>query len=377
MVRFGQVVVGTAGSGKTTYCRALSTVLPALKRHTIVINLDAANDAHLPYTAAASVAELLDRSAEAKAAYSTLGPNGAVMYTMELLEHNLAWLDHIVRASPPRSYFVFDCPGQLELYTHHTSLSRIFEHLQRVLDVRLCAVHLVDSVLCADASTYISGVLTSLTAMLNLALPHVNVLTKADLLPTYGALPFDLTYMLEGQDLGYLAHAVGSDKRFAEKYGKLTEAICEVIEGYSLVGFVLMSVTNATSVNTVLALADKANGYSMSGIDPTDNPAFVLQATQIFNTPLGELGEQQGQMLLEAIQESYDVHEAALESQKYCEEHPDEYNSDDDEDDKPQQTPPHRTQQEQEQGEADGGGNTEEDDIGQPPALEYTDGSRA
>ena len=103
MVFFGQVVIGTAGSGKTTYCQAMSTVLAGLKRHVLVVNLAAANDGNVPYTAAASVSELVEGSEAAKRGYESLGPNGAVMYTMELLERNLGWLDRVVRAAPSRA----------------------------------------------------------------------------------------------------------------------------------------------------------------------------------------------------------------------------------------------------------------------------------
>lgn len=377
MVFFGQVVIGTAGSGKTTYCQAMSTVLAGLKRHVLVVNLDAANDGNVPYTAAASVSELVEGSEAARRGYESLGPNGAVMYTMELLERNLGWLDRVVRAAPSRAYFVFDCPGQLELYTHHASLARVLAHLQQRFDMRLCAVHLLDSVLCADASTFVAGLVTSLTAMLNLALPHVNVLTKVDLLPGYGPLPFDLEYLEEGQDLQYLAHAVCRDRRFAARYGRLTEALCGVVEDYGLVSYVAMSVTNATSVHSVLALVDKANGYAVSGLDPTEDPAFLLQAASLFDAPLGELGEEQGALLLEAVQECYDVHEAALEAQRYSAEHPDDVASDSDSEG--EQIPlissssrKDNTLEEEKEEEEEGGEEEEEDDIGQPPPLEYT-----
>ena len=41
---------------------------------------------------------------------------------------------------------------------------------------------MVDSIICNQANTYVSGVLLSLTAMLQLELPHVNILSKIDLL---------------------------------------------------------------------------------------------------------------------------------------------------------------------------------------------------
>ena len=84
-------------------------------------------------------------------------------------------------------YFIFDCPGQVELYTHHQSLRNVIEWLtSKVIDVRLTAVHLVDSHYCSDASKFVSVLLTSLATMLHMNLPHVNVLSKMDIAESYG-----------------------------------------------------------------------------------------------------------------------------------------------------------------------------------------------
>lgn len=53
---------------------------------------------------------------------------------------------------------------------------------------RLAAVHLVDAHLCTDPPKYIAALLLALSAMLHLELPHVNVLSKVDLLSAYGRL---------------------------------------------------------------------------------------------------------------------------------------------------------------------------------------------
>ena len=47
---------------------------------------------------------------------------------------------------------------------------------------RLCAVFLLDSQFLVDAGKYFAGVMTALSAMVSLELPHVNLLSKMDLL---------------------------------------------------------------------------------------------------------------------------------------------------------------------------------------------------
>ena len=49
-------------------------------------------------------------------------------------------------------------------------------------------MHLVDSIVCVEPSNYISALLLSLSTMLQLELPHINVLTKIDLIGQYGPL---------------------------------------------------------------------------------------------------------------------------------------------------------------------------------------------
>lgn len=57
-----------------------------------------------------------------------------------------------------------------------------------MLYFQLAAVHLVDAHLCSDPGKYISALLLSLSTMLHLELPHINVLSKIDLIESYGKL---------------------------------------------------------------------------------------------------------------------------------------------------------------------------------------------
>lgn len=54
--------------------------------------------------------------------------------------------------------------------------------------VQLVAVHLVDSTRCSDPGNFISALLTSLTTMLQMELPHINLLSKVDVIEKYGKL---------------------------------------------------------------------------------------------------------------------------------------------------------------------------------------------
>ncbi|CAI7149980.1 CPS_collapsed_G0003380.mRNA.1.CDS.1 [Saccharomyces cerevisiae] len=53
-----------------------------------------------------------------------LGPNGALIYCFEYLLKNLDWLDEEI-GDFNDEYLIFDCPGQIELYTHIPVLPNI------------------------------------------------------------------------------------------------------------------------------------------------------------------------------------------------------------------------------------------------------------
>lgn len=76
------------------------------------------------------------------------------------------------------------------LYMKGTSLMHTpcTPHAHQPTSVQLVAVHLVDSHYCSDPGKFISVLLTSLSTMVQVELPHVNVLSKVDLMEQYGKL---------------------------------------------------------------------------------------------------------------------------------------------------------------------------------------------
>ncbi|NXY09252.1 GPN2 GTPase, partial [Pteruthius melanotis] len=253
---FGQVVIGPPGSGKSTYCRAMREFLGRLGRSVALVNLDPANEA-LPGPCALDIAELVTLPDVMDGL--GLGPNGGLLYCMEYLEANADWLRERLRGLGAH-YLLFDCPGQVELYTHHQSLKNVFGQLAK-WNFRLAAVHLVDSHYCTDPGKFISVLCTSLATMLHVELPHVNVLSKMDLIEQYGKLAFNLDYYTEVLDLSYLVDHLAADP-FFRNFRRLNEKLVEVIEDYSLVSFVPLNVQDKQSMQQVVQAVDKANGYS-------------------------------------------------------------------------------------------------------------------
>ncbi|KAF1990802.1 hypothetical protein K402DRAFT_389701 [Aulographum hederae CBS 113979] len=279
---FAQLVIGPPGSGKSTYCDGMLQFMSAIGRRCSVVNLDPAND-HTTYPAAVDVRSLI--SLEEIMEQEELGPNGGVLYALEDLEHNFEWLEEKLKEVGD-DYVLFDCPGQVELFTHHASLRNIFFRLQK-LGYRLVVVHLIDSYALTLPSLYISAILLSLRSMLQMDLTHINVLTKIDNLSTYPSLPLNLDFYTEVQDLDYLlphldAERSGAPPREPEsgagssgeekegppsKFHALNEALTNLVQDFGLVSFHTLAVEDRRSMLTLLRAIDRAGGYAFTGAE--------------------------------------------------------------------------------------------------------------
>jgi len=292
MVVFGQLVVGPPGAGKTTYCTGMQMLLGALKRPHIVVNLDPAND-DLPYECHIDIRELVN--VEDVMVECQLGPNGGLLYAMEYIEVNLDWLITRIRklvndiAVP---YVLFDCPGQVELYTHHDIMTTITQQLTKALDFRLVAVHLVDSTLCVDVHRYISAVLLSLSAMMQMELPHINVLSKIDMVMDHtDDLAFRLDYYLGVQDLSHLMRTLNTTKHpMSIKFAEFNRLLADLIEDYGLVNFEPLDIQDKECAMRVLARCDTANGHVMHA-EKIEDPSDPVSGLRLFHTALSDAGE--------------------------------------------------------------------------------------
>ncbi|KAI8391165.1 GPN-loop GTPase [Radiomyces spectabilis] len=282
---FGQIIVGPPGSGKTTYCWGAYQYLTAAGRKVAVVNLDPAND-HIPYPCAINVADLI--TLEDTMNELRLGPNGGIMFCVEYLLKNLDWLTEQLDKLQDH-YFLFDFPGQVELFTHHTAVKEILDRLQK-LNYRLVAVHLVDAHYCTDPAKYISVLLLSLKTMIQLELPHVNVLSKVDLIESYGKLRFNLQYYTDVMDLSYLLDSLNEDA-FGSKFKKLNQALCELIEDFSLVGFYTLCVEDKKSMTNLQQVIDKAGGFVFGGLTEGNESIMTTAMLSGYNEDVSEVQE--------------------------------------------------------------------------------------
>lgn len=85
-------------------------------------------------------------------------------------------------------YLVFDCPGQIELYSHISVFRSFVDFLKRD-GWSVAAVYCTDCQFVGDPTKFIAGSLQAMAAMVQLELPHVNLLTKVDLLGGENKVP--------------------------------------------------------------------------------------------------------------------------------------------------------------------------------------------
>ena len=278
-----QLVTGPAGSGKSTYSHILQqhclSLGPRHRRRIHIANLDPAAES-FRYEVSFDIRDLIsvdDVMDELK-----LGPNGALVYCMEYLLENMDWLQENLEEFDDDEYLIIDCPGQIELYTHIPVMNKIIDQLRLWgYGDNMVSVFIVDATFVTDVGKFISGSLLALSAMIAMQLPHVNVLSKCDLveeasmervLEMESALQlWDVlgdhgrnvsSAMFGSRDLTapqseVVKKAAGRER----KWNRLTEAICSLLDDFSMVGFIPLNINDEDNIAHVLATVDHAIQY--------------------------------------------------------------------------------------------------------------------
>ncbi|KAJ7419911.1 GPN-loop GTPase 3 [Willisornis vidua] len=271
MPRYAQLVMGPAGSGKvsgerreggrpgqsltgvcalqSTYCATMVQHCEALGRVVQVVNLDPAAEL-FGYPVMADIRELIEVDDVMEDESLRFGPNGGLVFCMEYFANNFNWLEESL-GHVEDDYILFDCPGQIELYTHLPVMKQLVEQLQQ-WEFRVCGVFLVDSQFMVESFKFISGILAALSAMISLEIPQINIMTKMDLLskkakkeiekyldPDMYSMTEDSTNMLK-----------------SKRFKKLTKSICGLIDDYGMVRFLPFDRSDEESMSIVLQHID-------------------------------------------------------------------------------------------------------------------------
>ena len=254
MVKYAQIVIGPAGSGKSTYCEAIHRHCELSKRPVHVVNLDPAAE-HFNYPISIDIRDLI--SLDDAVEELNYGPNGGLVFCMEYLVENLHWLGDQID-DYENDYLIIDCPGQIELYSHLNVMKKVVEYLQK-LNYNLCCVYMIDSLMIKDATRFFSGVLMCLSAMIQLETPHINIMSKCDLICKDEDERNKLLSSFFDPQVDELMLDINNNT--SGKYRALNEAISTLITEYSMVSFLPLDITDEDSISLVLSHIDHTIQY--------------------------------------------------------------------------------------------------------------------
>ncbi|KAF2268544.1 hypothetical protein CC78DRAFT_529986 [Lojkania enalia] len=235
----------------------------------------------------------------------SLGPNGGLIYCFEFLMENLDFLTDPLEEVTEDYLIIFDMPGQIELYTHVPILPELVKHLMRgSLNINMCAAYLLESTFVIDRPKFFAGTLSAMSAMLMLEMPHVNILSKMDLIKGQVAkrdlkrfLQADVD-LLEGDPLRRVDEDEGGGKRdpdpvskknvmAGESFHRLNKAVGQLIDDFSMVSFLKLDAQDEDSVGAVLSYIDDAIQFHEAQ-EPKEPPDMDnMGGVDIFESALG------------------------------------------------------------------------------------------
>ncbi|KAJ7638750.1 GPN-loop GTPase [Roridomyces roridus] len=268
-MRYAVLITGPAGAGKSTFTSSFLNHLAASRRTAHLVNLDpAASSTSFEFEPVIDIKDLV--SLEDVMGELNYGPNGGLVYCFEYLLQNMDWLEEELGGYDD-DYLIFDCPGQIELYTHHPFLPTLVQHLTR-MGIRTSAAYLIESQFMEDKYKFFSGVLSAMSAMVNLEIPWINIMSKMDLVksnpedPSGGARngfrgQRNVARYLDPDPL-LLASARGQEENTANpRFHALNQAIVQLIEDHPLVSFLPLDLTSSDSLETVISHIDYTMQY--------------------------------------------------------------------------------------------------------------------
>ena len=264
MPKYCQLVIGPAGSGKSTYCESIYKHCEAIKRPVHVVNLDPAAE-NFFYPVTIDIRDLI--SLEDVMEELNYGPNGGLVFCMEYLLDNLDWLSEQLD-DYENDYLIIDCPGQIELYSHLDVMKKVIKFLTNQCQYNLCTLYLIDSLMIKDSTRFFSGILKCLSAMIQLETPHINILSKCDLIAKTENERNKILAKFFDPQLDELMLDINS--RTSGKYKALNEAIATLINEYSMVSFLPLDISDEDSISLILSHIDHAIqfGEHEEPIDP-------------------------------------------------------------------------------------------------------------
>uniref|UniRef100_A0A5K3EJD6 GPN-loop GTPase n=1 Tax=Mesocestoides corti TaxID=53468 RepID=A0A5K3EJD6_MESCO len=173
------IVLGMAGSGKTTFVRKLVEHLnTAGDSKPYAINLDPAVY-HVPYHTNIDIRDTV-KFKEVMKQYG-FGPNGAIMTSLNFFAARFDQVLKLINKNAAHvRYVVIDTPGQIEVFTWSASGMIITEALASSYPTMV--VYVMDTPRCHNPVTFMSNMLYACSVLYRMKLPFICVLNKTDII---------------------------------------------------------------------------------------------------------------------------------------------------------------------------------------------------
>ncbi|CAA9990054.1 XPA binding protein 1, putative [Plasmodium knowlesi strain H] len=173
------IVIGMAGSGKTTYVGSLYNYLKVEKKKKVyTMNLDPAVK-YLQYPVNIDIRDSI-KYHEIMKEYK-LGPNGAIMTCLNLFATRFDKVIEILEKRKKKlHYIIVDTPGQIEVFNWSASGNIILETLSVSFPVVIN--YIIDTVRCERPITFMSNMLYACSVLYKARLPFLACFNKVDII---------------------------------------------------------------------------------------------------------------------------------------------------------------------------------------------------
>lgn len=178
------LVIGMAGSGKTTLMHRINLSMNELGKKAYYMNLDPAVKT-VPYAANIDIRDTVNYK-EVMSQYG-LGPNGAILTSLNLFATRFDQVIGLLeRRADTLDYIFVDTPGQIEAFTWSAGGQIISELLGSSFPT--CILYVTDTPRCTSPTTFMSNMLYACSILFKTHLPVVCVFNKIDVAPCEFAL---------------------------------------------------------------------------------------------------------------------------------------------------------------------------------------------
>ncbi|BFZ18376.1 hypothetical protein BsWGS_21415 [Bradybaena similaris] len=172
------IVLGMAGSGKTSFVQRLTAHLHSKKAPPYVINLDPAV-LEVPFPANIDIRDTVNYKEVMK--HYSLGPNGGIVTSLNLFATRFDQvMGYIESKTGQCKHVILDTPGQIEVFTWSASGSIITESLASTFPT--VVVYVMDTPRSVNPVTFMSNMLYACSILYKTKLPFVIVMNKVDII---------------------------------------------------------------------------------------------------------------------------------------------------------------------------------------------------